>query len=176
MTFLNEVATGFERRFLYGYGRHFWNFLGVVGFGLMAGGGITAVYTYSNRIIDNTNITHSSEFWRYQRRVYCNLDIDLQGQYASNLDCWKYFMWTTNGAPRQDYTFKWEGKIVRHSFQSDIIPIIKKMEDSYKSSMAMGDYSKYILSLILAGSGLGIISYVSVVSAILSIERNTRKD
>tara|TARA_B100000073_G_C23736303_1_gene572281 strand:+ start:650 stop:1177 length:528 start_codon:yes stop_codon:yes gene_type:complete len=175
MPLLNEVATGFERRFLYGYGRHFWNFLGVVGFGLMAGGGITAIHTYSTSVIKGMSAVG---FGEYSRRVYCNEYSSYEEDYASNQDCWKYNMWIQNGSPKRDgyYTFNWQGKIVRHSYHADIIPIIRKMEVSYKSSIVMGDYSKYIFSLTLAGSGLGIISYVSVVSAILSIERNTRKD
>ena len=40
---VSSVARCFERRFLFGYGRHFWNFMGVVGFGIMATGAIFAI-------------------------------------------------------------------------------------------------------------------------------------
>lgn len=40
---MNKPASSFEKRYLFGYGRHFWNALGVVGFTVMATGAVYAI-------------------------------------------------------------------------------------------------------------------------------------
>ena len=45
---LDGLATAFERKFLFGFGRHLWNVLGVAGVVAIAVGGVSLVRSFPN--------------------------------------------------------------------------------------------------------------------------------
>ena len=192
MTLLNEVAIGFERRFLYGYGRHLWNLLGVVGLGLIASGVIFAIDSQvpsSNLSIKEIEI-YKSDFKLWVSRSpdalkFFNSPPDDDGDWLKIIQDWNGSKSYSMGSKQREcyaalMIESYPSKYTRSTCNERGMPVDVLVEKWKMFSITRDGQAvktaRLQMSPVIAGSGLGIIAYVSVVSAILSIERNTRKD
>ena len=202
MASTNGLAQWFERDFLFGYGRHFWNSVGVAGFSLMASGAILAFESQLPSPEPNVRkYEESAEQANIQWYDYQYLKDDLCAFKVPNMTevdeqlCTEFNSWVRQGHPRGNKSFFnkkgnwtaggsiWARDWVR-GFMYD--PRHKQSRSRYiqqdeeaRARYASDKTAKAVrlgLSLPLAASGLGLVVSASLMSAVLSIERNTRKE
>ena len=192
---MNKPASSFEKRYLFGYGRHFWNALGVVGFTVMATGAVYAIQgLYGLRdTASKVNPVFSEwvcseehhSFFNEENNISPNPD-GLGKQKGRGLygDCWAYDLWIrgtwynvrdpdfrgSKGNRRYNgvQLAKWEADALA-SHTALLEQEQKQEEEKFAASVRLG------LSPIIAGAGLVVVAVSSVVSAVLAIERNTRQ-
>ena len=112
---LDGLATSFERKFLFGFGRHFWNVDGVARVVAIAVGGATLITSREKPVLPYT------DWLKQEKREYRSYSRPLETHNAKT--------------------------IVSRS-----------------------------LSPLVIGWGLGSIASVSVISSVLAVERNSRKE
>ena len=198
MASTNGLAQWFERDFLFGYGRHFWNSVGVVGFSLMASGAVLAFESQLPSPKPNVRKHEASaeraglNWASYQFLVddFCGWKIP---EYMTKRDidyCEKWNVWVRSGFPANEQNAggfagyaapggRWFGELVQRPIARQYISRYKKEDKEARERYSNSTIMKSVrlgLSLPLAASGLGLVVSASLMSAVLSIERNTRKE
>ena len=206
----NSLAQGFERRFLFGYGRHFWNAVGVVGFSMMATGGIfllDAQFKESEFQVAEyfPEWMCSDDYIEYHAYKGLKQETDVVGGYPPLVvgECyaWKEWWYSVDNPRRvnkeglrlykddfqqiatiweedesQSYAFVPTSKLKEITEYGKQLHIKAKKESSDAKFSNALKVTRAISSPFLASSGLGLVAFSSLLSAVLSIERNTRKD
>lgn len=151
-TTMSKVATNFERRILFGLGRHFWNTLGVTGAIAIATGAILladyhlTAKSYSNFCEFLVEEKSLPELFR--RMQNCSVE-KVNSEWVDPDGISEYF---------KEYQSMKGGLSDRQ---------LRKVEDKVQN---------LIIAPLLVYWGFGAVATSSVLSAILSIERNTRKE
>ena len=182
---VSAVARCFERRFLFGYGRHFWNAVGVAGFALMATGGVLALNPLIVSLKESRR--QDTSFSYYVINIECRQlgktfmhsnQVDLYSQLSGkSLDCWLYRRWQQLGNGRQQDFRVTKGFTI--GYWREVLPAERRLKTRYIQWKSGTDNTQILnpaLSLPLAWSGLSLVAVSSLLAAILSIERNTRND
>ena len=178
MRFFTGVATGFERRFLFGVGRHCWNFLAVVGVGLMATGGIMKLISLpSSGITDQEKRDFVCKYPNYY-----SSSGPLHKESTNAFTCYTYDFHKKFG--KFDKTgfvqsrFLPPRKVTGPEYRALVEESLNEIREQYNAvhywNVKLENQSKS--SPLIAASGLGIFAVASLVSVAFSIERNTRKD
>lgn len=144
---LNSIATKFERQILFGLGRHLWNAAGVAGVTVIAAGGIAYLYSLTPPP---------------QKASWCEWIRSRDSKYECKLVAEEL------GGGAKLYTPQ------NHKLYPDYLKyqasIPNPTEDKKRKEEIM------LNSTIAISWGIGTVAAVSVVSAILAMERNTRSD
>ena len=199
MASTNGLAQWFERTWLFGYGRHFWNTVGVAGFSLMATG---AIFALESRLPSpapsvrkyETSADEAGYDWAYYQFLvddFCGWKIP---EYMTKEDiqmCEKFNEWVQQGHPEQgnkNFGYyagiaapgkRWSRKLIGRPIQREYTNRYEKEDKEARERYSNSKIMKSVrlgLSLPLASSGLGLVAVTSLMSAVLSIERNTRKE
>jgi len=165
----NKLADTFERKILFDLGRHFWNVVGIAGVVSLLTGGILfassreiPVLTYEDwlkqekgeddqavrEIIGQTPVVQ-----RWQSKC---VDAMAYGDPQNYCDYWR---------TKKDRLDKFEGNL-----KTEYRSYSKAAEDKNNEQLAIR-----IASPLIVGWGFGTAGTASVISAILAVERNTRK-
>ena len=146
---LNSPATGFEKTILFGAGRHLWNALGVAGVIAITAGGIS--YFYS--------LTRTP-----QKVEWC----DWISKRDSSFDC-NVVTEEIGGGAKLYTPDNRNHKLYKKYLQYQASIPSPEEDKKRKEEIRLNS----ILSISWGG---GAIATASVISAILAVERNTRKD
>lgn len=142
---INSIATNFERKILFGFGRHFWNIIGVAGVITITAGGVSYLYS----------LTPSP-----QKVAWCDWISKRDSDYNCNSIAEELGGGATLYTPQNHKLYKDYLK-----YQASIPSPIEDKANKEKIMFS---------SLVAIGSGIGTIAVISVISAILALERNTR--
>lgn len=155
---MEDLATTFEKRVLFGYGRHLWNILGISGIVATVIGGVALLTSPFEKV-------SSYEDW-------------LRNQKRGDSDA-KEILGQTPIVERL------KGRCFEDSEQyfCDQLRLVQARISSVDARLK-GEYQSYASSIterrpaaqLLLSWGLGAVATVSVVSSILAIERSVRKD
>lgn len=214
----NSLAQGFERRFLFGYGRHFWNLIGIVGFSMMATGGIYLIdaqfkakqYPLPK---DFSRWMCSDQYHQYfvdNKIGHLDKSVNQNYQFVtgipnSKVECYIYDEWDRTHYRGKKRPYSEEGLVYNYNLDSkyvtypgweekdgymvvptrhiknifdrgfDLFKKLEKQNQQAETNNALKT-TRAVASPFLASSGLGLVAFSSLMSAILSIERNTRND
>ena len=161
---LDKLANNFERKVLFGIGRHFWHIVGVAGGIAVLTGGV--LFTTSQEIKFQSYME-----WLKQEEQKGDRDArELIGQLPI-VERWQQRCLEDNSFC--EYYFNGKGRIER------IEPLMKTKYESYSvpiSRRNTDNITRRIFSPFIISWGIGSLSAASVISAVLGIERNTRKD
>ena len=149
------ITKHFERKFLLGWGRHLWNIVGVSGFVAVLTGGVLFI----NSTILKTPKT-INEYTEKVRNQVKNLEKELMVEVIPDetLRAEKFAGLYDKQRQLRDLEFEYER-------------YLKKIERENDFKL-----SQRVISPFISGYGLAVIASASVSTALLSIERNTRKD
>ena len=149
------ITKSFERKFLLGWGRHLWNIVGVSGFVAVLTGGVLFI----NSTILKTPKT-INEYTEKVRNQVKNLEKELMVEVIPDetIRAEKFAGLYDKKRQLRDLEFEYER-------------YLKKIER--ENDFKLG---QRVISPFIAGYGLAVIASASVSTALLSIERNTRKD
>ena len=160
------VTEIFERKFLLVWGRHLWNIVGVSGFVAVLTGGVL--------FINSTILKTPKSFAQYLqqdiqkvRTEVENLEKELKDE--AYLDQNDKALSSALRAKKINLLYDRQQQL-RHVDQG-YDQYVKKIERENDFKL-----SQRVISPFIAGFGYAVIAYSSVSSALLSIERNTRKD
>ena len=160
------IAKSFERKFLLGWGRHLWNIVGVSGFVAVLTGGVLFI----NSAILKTPKSFAQYLLQDIQKVRTeveNLEKELKDQaYLDQKDI------ALSSALRAK-------KInLLYDKQQQLRNVDQGYEQYKKKIERENDFKlgQRVISPFIAGYGLAVIASASVSTALLSIERNTRKD
>ncbi len=145
---LDSLAKGFERKILFGLGRHFWNAVGVAGVITIAAGGISYLYSLSPAP---------------QKVAWC----DWISRRDSGFDC-KVNSEELGGGARLYNSINNNHKLYKEYLQYQASVPSPEEDKQRKMEIRLG-------SILSVSYGAGTIATASVISAILAVERNTRK-
>ena len=145
---LDSLAKGFERKILFGLGRHFWNAVGVAGVITIAAGGISYLYSLSPAP---------------QKVAWC----DWISRRDSGFDC-KVNSEELGGGARLYNSINNNHKLYKEYLQYQASVPSPEEDKQRKMEIRLG-------SMLSVSYGAGTIATASVISAILAVERNTRK-
>ncbi len=140
-----RFTRSFEQKFLLGWGRHVWNFVGASGFVAVLIGIILFGYSLTTQTPKSR-----SDFLGEDEFVLDEMLSELKGVNKEMLDALMVKI-ETQTKEYEDYVEDIESK---NNIKLD----------------------QRVLSTFVAGCGLAVVASASVSSALLSIERNTRKD
>ena len=145
---LDGLASAFERKFLFGFGRHFWNVVGVAGVIAIAVGGVSFVRSFSP----------------IQQAVgWC----DWIKEKDSSFDCRGKSQTLSGGA-----------KFITpmntsHELYGEYLTYMRSISNQEEQeSLQVGQRT---LSSFVILWGLASIASVSVISSVLAVERNSRR-
>ena len=149
------ITKHFERKFLLGWGRHLWNIVGVSGFVAVLTGGVLFI----NSTILKTPKTFN-EYTEKVRNQVKNLEKELMVEVIPDetIRAEKFAGLYDKKRQLRDLEFEYER-------------YLKKIER--ENDFKLG---QRVISPFISGYGLAVIASASVSTALLSIERNTRKD
>ena len=149
------ITKHFERKFLLGWGRHLWNIVGVSGFVAVLTGGVLFI----NSTILKTPKTFN-EYTEKVRNQVKNLEKELMVEVIP------------------DETLRAEKFAGLYDKQRQLRNLEFEYERYLKKIERENDFKlgQRVISPFIAGYGLAVIASASVSTALLSIERNTRKD
>ena len=149
------ITKSFEQKFLLGWGRHLWNIVGVSGFVAVLTGGVLFI----NSTILKTPKTFN-EYTEKVRNQVKNLEKELMVEVIPDetLRAEKFAGLYDKQRQLRDLEFEYER-------------YLKKIERENDFKL-----SQRVISPFISGYGLAVIASASVSTALLSIERNTRKD
>ena len=167
---IDSLATGFEKKILFGVGRHLWNVVGVAGVVAVVVGGTTLATSREQTILSYAD-------WLKQEKSDNDPIVrEILGQEDVIKD------WKTRcenaiplGDPRSYCDFYNSKKNRVANIEGDL----KKEYRSYLQPLETKNantLASRILSPLVISWGLVCIASASVLSAVLSVERNTRKD
>ena len=145
---LDSLAKGFERKILFGLGRHFWNAVGVAGVISIAAGGISYLYSLSPAP---------------QKVAWC----DWISRRDSDFAC-KGIPQELAGGVKLYPPINTNHKLYKEYLQYQASVPSQEEDKQRKMEIRLG-------SIFAVSYGAGSIATVSVISAILAVERNTRK-
>lgn len=145
---LDSLAKGFERKILFGLGRHFWNAVGVAGVITIAAGGISYLYSLSPAS---------------QKVAWC----DWISRRDSSFDC-KGITEQLGGGAKLYTPVNSNHKLYKEYLQYQASVPSPEEDKQRKMEIRLG-------SIPAVSYGAGTIATASVISAILAVERNTRK-
>ena len=156
----------FERKFLLGWGRHLWNIVGVSGFVAVLTGGVL--------FINSTILKTPKSFAKYLqqdiqkvRAEVENLEKELKDE--AYLD-------------QNDKAFSSALRVKKINLLYDKQQQLRNVDQGYEQYKKKIEreidfkLGQRVLSPFIPGYGLAVIASASVSTALLSIERNTRKD
>jgi len=146
---LNRLASSFERKFLFGFGRHFWNVVGVAGVVAIAVGGVSLVRSFSpiQQVVGWCD-------WIKERDV--------------SFDCRGKTTVLPSGAKLTSPTN------TSHELYGEYLTYTRSISDQEDQESLQ--VSQRALSSFVILWGLASIASVSVISSVLAVERNSRKD
>lgn len=147
---LNSIATGFEKTILFGAGRHLWNAVGVAGVIAVTAGGIS--YFYS--------LTPAP-----QKVEWC----EWISKRDSSFDCNKRVAEELGGGARLYTPINRNHKLYKEYLEYQATVPNPEEDKKRKEEIRLG-------SILSISWGAGTVAAVSVISAILAVERNTRKN
>ena len=151
------ISETFERKFLLGWGRHLWNIVGVSGFIAVLTGGVL--------FINSTTLKTPKSFEKYLMQDIQKIRIEVENLEKELL---------TEFNPTINFN-----KSERLRRKKDLLSNTPERYDQYVKKIERENDFKLgqrVFSPFIAGYGLAVIASASVSSALLSIERNTRKD
>lgn len=155
---MEKLATTFEKRVLFGYGRHLWNILGISGTVATVIGGISLLTSPFERV-------SSYEDWLRNQKRGDSDATEILGQ-TSVVERLKYNCFEES----EQYSCA-QLRLVQARIESADVRL-KGEYQSYASSIT----ERRPAAQLLLGWGLGAVATASVVSSILAIERSVRKD
>lgn len=181
---MNEIATAFERRVLYGFGRHLWNVSGIIGVisflvGLLLFASSNAftkevkVYEGWLKEYKSNDATESAEIAdildyinpaRAEERLEAKQRCIAQWQYSNA----EYYCSKANELSEEKQAAISRFESLYENYKADI-----EAKNAQEAKDAEARKESGRLSLLF---GLSAIASSSAISAVLSIERNTRKD
>ena len=167
---LDGLASSFERKFLFGFGRHFWNVVGVAGVVAIAVGGATLITSREKPVLPYTD-------WLKQEKGEDDPAVrEIVGQ-QDVLKNWKRRC--DNARPYgdpQNYCDFYNGKKSRIAkIEGDLKREYRSYSRPLETHNAKTIVSRSLSPLVIAW-GLGSIASVSVISSVLAVGRNSRKD
>lgn len=167
---LDELASTFEKKFLFGLGRHLWNIVGVAGVVAVAVGGVTLITSREKLVLPYTD-------WLKEEKGEDDPTVrEVIGQ-EDVLISWKRRCESAKrfGDP-QNYCKFYSNKKSRID---GIEGNLRKEYRAYVKPREIHNANSVItrsLSPLVIGWGLGSIASASVISSVLAVERNSRKD
>ncbi len=177
---MDDLATWFERSILYGFGRHLWNISGISGvFALFIGillilsssGGSSAnPKAYKNWLSsDKINAPRVKEILLYLD------DESEEKRKQSKARCiaqWQY----QNAEFYCEQPLKPDSELssLMSQYESEYVEYKLRLEGDAQDSNSKAE-SRGTAGRAVSAWGIGMISVASVISAVLSIERNTRE-
>ena len=147
---LNSLATGFEKTILFGAGRHLWNAVGVAGVIAITAGGISYLYSLTSAP---------------QKVEWC----EWISKKDSSFDCNKRITEELGGGARLYTPINRNHKLYKEYLEYQATVPNPEEDKERKEEIRLG-------SILSISWGVGTVAAVSVISAILAVERNTRKD
>jgi hypothetical protein len=148
---LNSIATGFEKTILFGAGRHLWNAVGVAGIIAVTAGGISYFYSFTSAP---------------QKVEWC----EWISKRDSSFNCNKKTVTEEIGGGAKLYTpVNYNHKLYNDYLEYQSTVPNPEEDKKRKEEIRLG-------SILSISWGAGTVAAVSVISAILAVERNTRKD
>ena len=162
---LDRIATRFERKVLFGFGRHLWNVAGVAGVVAIAAGGVMFASSATVGVLSYPD-------WLKQQKDQDPVKArEIIGQ-APVVESWGNRCYETNN-PQYCEVFREKKKRLqaiagdwRERYEAYSAPKERWNRDA-KLRRAAAPF--------VAGWGAGTLGTVSVISAILAVERNTRR-
>ena len=145
---IDSLAKGFERKILFGLGRHFWNAVGVAGVITITAGGISYFYSLSPAS---------------QKVAWC----DWISRRDNSFDC-KVNAEELGGGARLYNSINNNHELYKEYLQYQASVPSPEEDKQRKMEIRLG-------SILTVSYGAGTIATASVISAILAVERNTRK-
>jgi hypothetical protein len=155
---MEDLATTFEKRVLFGYGRHLWNILGISGTVATVIGGVALLTSPFEKV-------SSYEDWlRNQKRGDYDAK-EILGQIP-----------IVERLKQECFEGSWRCEEDRlRLVQARISRVDARLKGEYQS-YASSITERRPAAQLLLGWGLGAVATASVVSSILAIERSVRKD
>lgn len=154
---LNSLATGFERKILFGLGRHFWNVVGVAGVISLTTGCIFTLTSSKEEILSKVEWIKESSASKEDVKE------DLSWLSYYERDCGGIGLCEKERNLRNRFIAKHGANPANYE---------KYTVKVYESNMSK--QARSVASPLLIGWGAGTVAGVSVISAILAVERNTR--
>ena len=149
------ITKSFEQKFLLGWGRHLWNIVGVSGFVAVLTGGVLFLNSTILEVPKTKN-----KYTEKVRNEVKNLEKVLSVEVIPDVEI---------RAEKFAELYDKQRQLTNLEFGYE--RYLKEIER--KNDFKLG---QRVLSPFIAGYGLAVIASASVSSALLSIERNTRKD
>ena len=149
------ISETFERKFLLGWGRHLWNIVGVSGFIAVLNGGVLFLNSTILEVPKTKN-----KYTEKVRNEVKNLEKVLSVEVIPDVEI---------RAEKFAELYDKQRELTNLEFGYE--RYLKEIER--KNEIKLG---QRVLSPFIAGYGLAVIASASVSTALLSIERNTRKD
>ena len=160
------ITKSFERKFLLGWGRHLWNIVGVSGFVAVLTGGVL--------FINSTTLKTPKSFAKYLqqdiqkvRAEVENLEKELKAESYIDQNDKSFSPTLRSNKLERLYDKQQQLRNLDEGYNN----YVKKIER--ENDFKLG---QRVISPFIAGYGLAVIASASVSTALLSIERNTRKD
>ena len=154
------ITKSFEQKFLLGWGRHLWNIVGVSGFIAVLTGGIL--------FLNSTILKTPKTIIQYTQKVRTEvetLEKELETETSLNLNDQAWAL----RREKLERLYEKQNELMRIGEEYD--QYVEKIE--LENDIKLG---QRVISPFIAGYGIAVIASASVSTALLSIERNTRKD
>ena len=154
---MEKIATTFEKRVLFGYGRHLWNILGISGTVATVIGGVSLLTSPFEKV-------SSYEDWLRNQRRGDSGATEVLGQ-TPVIERLKY-----NCLEESDQYFCAQLRLVQARIESAHV----RLKGEYQTYTS-GITERRPAALLLLSWGLCAVTTASVVGSILAIERSVRK-
>ena len=155
-----KITKLFEQKFLLGWGRHLWNVIGVSGFVAVLTGGVLFLNSTILEIPKTKNKYTEKLRTEVENLEKKLMDISYLDQNVKNRVLW---------AEKNERLYDKQRQL--RNTEEGYDQYVRKIERKNDFKLR-----QRVISPFITGYGLAVIASASVSSALLSIERNTRKD